>query len=501
MKNKYKNILIIALFIFMLSSNILPKEVNNLDELWNYNFARNIANGLEPYKDFNIIITPLIPMLCGLILKIFGEQLIIMRIIGIFLNSAILFMVYKILKHLKINKYFSMLCTLIIYGIYYNYFCIDYNFAILFIILLTIYLELKNLDKTGNLLKLNIKKDILLGILVGASILIKHTTGMFFSLIFIFYKILIINKDCDKKDIFKSIISRLIGVFVPVLIFTIYLSINYLWNDFLDYTIYGIKTFDNNISYINLLKGKNLTIKALAIIIPTTILYMYIRTIVLKLIKDEDKKIFILFCYSVACFIVAFPISDSIHFLIGSMPAIISLIYIICTDLKKIKLKKEVLNLGKEFIKAFSILSITYLIILALILIGTYFSNYSNFSNLKHFKFVPSELDDRIIEVDNYILDQNSKGKKVYILDATACIYMIPLDKYNKDYDMFNKGNLGSRGEEGQIENLENEENAIVLILNDNYSRNWQNPERVRKYIIKNWNKTGEISIFDIYEK
>jgi len=78
---------------------------------------------------------------------------------------------------------------------------------------------------------------------------------------------------------------------------------------------------------------------------------------------------------------------------------------------------------------------------------------------------------------------------------------MIPIDIYNKDYDMFNKGNLGSEGEEGQIENLKNEKNIIVLIKNDKYARNWQNPEKVRKHIIENWNKKGEINQFDIYER
>ena len=40
-----------------------------------------------------------------------------------------------------------------------------------------------------------------------------------------------------------------------------------------------------------------------------------------------------------------------------------------------------------------------------------------------------------------------------------------------------------------------------MLIKSEQYSRNWQNPEKVRKYIIKNMNKTGEINVFDIYEK
>ena len=94
----------------------------------------------------------------------------------------------------------------------------------------------------------------------------------------------------------------------------------------------------------------------------------------------------------------------------------------------------------------------------------------------------------------------NSSQKKVYILDATASVYMIPIDKYNKDYDMFLKGNLGKDGEEGQIEKLKNEENAIILIMNSKYKRNWQNPEKVRSYIINNKEKTGEIGNFEIYE-
>lgn len=40
-----------------------------------------------------------------------------------------------------------------------------------------------------------------------------------------------------------------------------------------------------------------------------------------------------------------------------------------------------------------------------------------------------------------------------------------------------------------------------MLIKGEQYSRNWQNPEKVRKYIIKNMNKKGKIDVFDIYEK
>ena len=47
---------------------------------------------------------------------------------------------------------------------------------------------------------------------------------------------------------------------------------------------------------------------------------------------------------------------------------------------------------------------------------------------------------ERIDEIDAYISEQENNGKKVYILDAEAAIYMIPINKYNKEVeDRFNK--------------------------------------------------------------
>ena len=120
-------------------------------------------------------------------------------------------------------------------------------------------------------------------------------------------------------------------------------------------------------------------------------------------------------------------------------------------------------------------------------------------SVLNHFSNIPisSTLQDRIIEVDAYIQDEE---RDVYILDSEAAVYMIPLDKYNKDFDMFLKGNLGSASEEGQIEKIKNMKNAVILIKNDKMALNWQTPTSVIEYIRNNLEKIGTVSFFDIYE-
>ena len=67
MKEKIKVRLIdIAVFgvaILLFLATVLPRNLANLDEIWNFNYARNIANGLIPYKDFNMLQTPLLPFI------------------------------------------------------------------------------------------------------------------------------------------------------------------------------------------------------------------------------------------------------------------------------------------------------------------------------------------------------------------------------------------------------------------------------------------------------
>ena len=124
-------------------------------------------------------------------------------------------------------------------------------------------------------------------------------------------------------------------------------------------------------------------------------------------------------------------------------------------------------------------------------------------NDLLHFKNIEinSNLKNRIVEIDDYILEKEKENKNVYILDAEAAIYMIPIDKYNKDYDMFLKGNIGKDGEEGQIEKIkQKDESTLYLIRKKNMKSNWQTPMNVVKYIRDNLVRIGEISIYEIYK-
>ena len=52
-------IVILPYMIFIIMSlGVFLKPTEDGDELWNYNFARNIHDGRLPYLDFNMVQTP-----------------------------------------------------------------------------------------------------------------------------------------------------------------------------------------------------------------------------------------------------------------------------------------------------------------------------------------------------------------------------------------------------------------------------------------------------------
>ena len=163
---KYKkifiNIAIIIGFMLIISANVFIQQLSNLDEIWIYNFGRCIINGLLPYKDFSIIITPLFAYISAGFLKLFGDEMIVLRVGEVIQTTLLLFMMYKILERLKVNRGASLLCTLGIYYIYSSTFCFDYNWAVLLIALVVLYIELKDEE----IVLFSFKKDLMLGILV-----------------------------------------------------------------------------------------------------------------------------------------------------------------------------------------------------------------------------------------------------------------------------------------------------------------------------------------------
>ena len=124
----------ISLFGFILST-ILINPLGDLDEIWNYNVARNIAKGLIPYKDISTITTPFLPMLNSIFLRFFADELIVMRILAAILLIGIFYVIYKILKNITTENNISFIMTFAIAILFSKSYCIDYNYMTLFLTL------------------------------------------------------------------------------------------------------------------------------------------------------------------------------------------------------------------------------------------------------------------------------------------------------------------------------------------------------------------------------
>lgn len=496
-----KDIIIDVLFLIvmalMISTSILNLTLIDLDEMWNYNFSKNIFEGLLPYKDFNIIQMPLTAYIGAIFLAIFGNQLISMRIFAIISNFLIIFISYKLLKKIEISRSFAKLIILGIVLALYDYFRIDYNFLILLLSLIISYIEVANREYIN---KINHKSDILLGILAGLCICTKQTTGICISIVTIFYQIMFVNDKATFRIFIRKMLDRIIGCAIPLILLMLYFTIFGLWNNFVDYCILGIKTFNNKVLYTKLLENKKWYIKGLSIIVPVYLVVNLLIILINKLIRKKEINFenTTLLAYSWASIVVVYPISNAIHFLIGAFISILNIAFIIYTIWKKYIKNKFVIIYVQTLIQVFVLLICIRLFYNNLDSLINYYKSTDEYKQINHFYYIPKSSYSRVKAVDEYIKKQD---KKVYILDAQAALYTIPIDQYNKNFDMFLKGNIGSKAEDGMIDEINNMENIQILILKDSYKLNWQTPVKVINYVKNNLNKIGDVGVFDIYEK
>lgn len=238
------------------------------DEIWNYGFSYNIANGLVPYRDFNMVITPLYHMLVSIFINIFGHHLYALHIFNSFVVASILLIfVYKL------GKKGLLLFSFVFLNIYpgYNIFCV-----LLILILLNL------CDKEFRY------KDILMGILVGIFFLIKQNVGFCLFIPMIYYS--------------RNRIKSFISFCIPVFIFLIYLIWNNALYQFIDYCFLGLFEFgDSNSIFLFL---------PVELVVCATLGYKLLKS---KFIKQQ---LFYLLMYQ----IITIPIVDDYHFMIGFIP-------------------------------------------------------------------------------------------------------------------------------------------------------------------------------------
>lgn len=479
--------------VLMLFFAVALKPLSNLDELWNFNVARCISNGLVPYRDISMVSTPLLGFILAIPLKIFGQELYISRIITVIFFMIILILFHIILRKIDIKKEISYFSSMLLLFMILDFVAINYNilaltFALLMVLFEVQYIKNNKWKKPG--------VDFAIGILGGLMVCAKQSVGMIVCAVSILNLLFYIDSKSDVRKICIRSLARFIGIIIPIVVFVIYLVANNAFQGFLDYSVLGIKTFSNQIPYKYLLHSKYLGITILSIAIPIILAISVVANIIGKIKNKENNIFYVLTIYSIAMFSVVFPISDNEHFIVAMALPIILFIYAISAYIRRhVKVDfKYILEFVNIFTMVF-VFSITLWVELSNV---EQLGQITKYQLQNHYKYISisNDFNDEINKIDSYI---TSNQKNVYILDASAAVYMIPIDRYNKDYDMFCRGNLGAGGEKAQIERIKNED-AIYMIKKDDSRLNWQNPNRVRAYIKENLDYVETFESYDVYK-
>lgn len=473
-KNKFLYVLPYAI-IGVLSFCVLKKIIGDGDEIWNYNFARCIAEGRVPYTDFNMVQTPLSAYISSIFLMVFGESLLSFRLASALLMALTFSMLYTICADVSDNKTLSFVASLFVFSLSFDIWIYNYNNLNLFLILMLLYLERKAIKNNSRL-----SYSIFIGLIYGVTPIVKQSTGAILLIANLIISLL--DYIVYKKDRIH-IASRVISSAVPGTVFLLLILFTGTFRDFYDYAINGIGYFTHRISLVQYAFSS--PVSFCVALFP---FFVTVRTIVCiykERISSKKRLLIVGLLLAIAGSVVAYPLCDSIHMYVAIIP------FIPCTFACMIK---KHMPMEQKIACVFVALIVAVCSILMTIPLS---SDYKE-SQLHHFAGLPIErgLEKNIQEVNDYILSRNKTGIEVRIADEYAAVYMIPLDRYNKNYDLLLVGNLGSNS----IEDLISENDVIYLVRRDESSLGYQAHFKLIEYIKDNFKKIGEVQQFDVYE-
>lgn len=441
MKKKFKKTKIFVkyflLFFFFLFWNLIVQPIN-LDEIWNYGFAHNIYNGLIPYKDFNMIITPLFPIIMSLPFYIFGSSLFVFHVEQAVLLTVIF---YLLDSYLKEKSYLLLLFMIFPLSIAFP----SYNLFLFLLFLIIVKLE----DMKAN--------DYLIGLVLACFILTKQTVGLLMLLPSLYY---------FKYP--KKIVKRFIGCFIPIIFFIIYLLYFNSFFQFLDLCLFGLFDFVSN--------SKGVNIFFFFSILMIGLIFYFIK-------KDKYN---IKNYYLLSFFSIVLPLFDLYHFQIF----FIAFLFVVFleTDFKiylNIRLFVFLLLIG------LSIINLYYRIDGKVI--------YPN--NIKYFEYryltgKYIQFSDSI----NQLIEKYD-DKEIIFLSADGYYFNIINDLKIDYLDLINTGNWGYNGSEKLLNVIKKKENCVFFVDKEEIGSNKQTDQNVLRYVIENGvilEKKGNYLIYEI---
>ncbi|MBR3049430.1 MAG: hypothetical protein IKG58_02605 [Bacilli bacterium] len=431
-KNNYKYVLIF-MFILIFGLIVIPGD---LDEIWSYGFTHSIYKGLIPYKDFNMIVTPLYPFILSLPFHIFGSSMLVFHITQALLFTGLSYFLFKL-----IDKKAWIIILLFFFPV--AIFFPGYNLLVFFLLIVIIYLEKNNYN------------DILIGLVIGLSFLTKQTF-----IVFLLPSLMYIPN-------IKKISKRLLGFIIPNIVFLIYLICTKSFNSFMNLCIYGLFDFTSG-------NGKLFTIWMFL-----TIVLVLITIIYIKKHKQDIMPYYVILFYT-----LLIPLFDVKHF----MEALLAFLFMILYYTKK--------EIRINYVLAFIIIIIFESCIIISDKTKTKLQ-YPNKINHFEYKLLDKFSIDITNSVNKYI--KNNKYKKIVFMDSNGYYFKIVNDLNIEYTDLLNKGNYGYNGSNKLLNDIKSKKDYIYFIDKQELKRPKQTDKRAIKYVLKHGKKIDTVKLYEVY--
>ena len=518
-------ILVIVAYIFILGK-VMTDSINNLDTMWTFGFCQKIAKGYIPYRDYNMVITPLFAQITALFFKIFSPKMVIFNLVGVMQMVILLLFQYLTLKKIKISSKATVLIAFLtsIYPLHfgtnsYNILACMFLFILYYIEICKIryekYITLTNKpEKTINIFKIKIKYtvlyNILTGFILGLIFLSKQNIGVYVILaisIYYFAKSLLLKEITLKKS-FTQLVIKAIFCILPILVEIIYLYLNGALYNFIDYCFLGIGTFNEKIrsslfrAFFNPDNFYQFIINVVIIVFVIMVPVFIIIKQKGKIVKKNSIDLNILILSFLVCLIgiaYSIPLANEYHMY---MTKFICLNMIIINILSINEIKRYIY---KSISKISNLVCVITPIICGIGFIVIYITCLYT-SKLETFKYtyLPQEEELNILSVAGYVITYEKVNNiPMYVTTSNSTVFNIIRDENGGVFELPLHGNMGHEDYNKAINELkkleEKHDKFAVLIFTDDKDMFWQDAKQLPEYIRKNYTKVDQFLIFSTY--
>ncbi|MCR4766470.1 MAG: hypothetical protein K5875_00735 [Saccharofermentans sp.] len=463
--DKKKGVALACIIIVVLAFiKVMFWNFGDLDELWNYNMSRGIVMGMQPYRDFNMVQTPLFAFINAFALLI-SRTLTAYRISCSVLLSVLMLLVFRTIAA-RTNEYYALPVTLICLLLSGT---VSYN-TLFMIFALVIYLLLVRGNTSSRI--------FLTGISAACAALSRQTSGGILILTVLIILASPLGGGSSIRRRVKDVLMYLAGGAVPCVLFLIYLLAAGSFKSFWDYCFFGLFAFGSGNSLFMIEAVPCLAIALSGIICD------------LLMMKTDRIRSLLHLLLGISILLIAVPITDGIHTAYAGIWFLIPVIFY---------LEKRY---GSQLKKSMSTASSALFAAVAVIMTVFGILGYGTVDGIPELKGI---LADRYLVSDlKELSDRNklyeSEGMDVKTLSYSSVLVSVIGSDYDPVFDMFLEGNTGLTEPMEYVEEVLNRQDTIILMPDDYSTEGWQNPEGVYELVTSHCEVIGSYGRFKWYK-